>query len=133
MFDRKLIVLTAMLSAAWTSVAQTAHPVDPAPAYEVTTVKLWNGSGFAVPLGVYIKGAFGILPNVTGRVIGPDWVNSTRYVIQGKPPDSIRDAMQTMTPGSPNGTETYSAPIRKAGETRPERDPCGAPSGSPRN
>jgi uncharacterized protein (TIGR03435 family) len=50
-----------------------------------------------MPLRVYIQGAFGISPNIIGRVIGPDWINSTRYVIQAKPPESIRDAMQTMT------------------------------------
>ena len=50
-----------------------------------------------MPLRVYIQGAFGIPPNIIGRVIGPDWINNTRYAIQAKPPDSIRDAMQTMT------------------------------------
>src|ERR1017187_10139433 len=35
--------------------------------------------------------------NMMGWVIGPDWIDSTRYVIQGKPPDSLRDAMKTMT------------------------------------
>jgi bla regulator protein BlaR1 len=32
-----------------------------------------------------------------GWVFGPDWINTTKYVIHGKPPDSIRDAMQSMT------------------------------------
>lgn len=68
------------------------------PAYEVATIKPWDGKGFAImPLRVYIQQAFGISPNIIGRVIGPDWINSTRYVIQAKPPESIRDAMQTMT------------------------------------
>jgi uncharacterized protein (TIGR03435 family) len=67
------------------------------PAYEVATIKPWDGRGFAMPLRIYIQEAFGIPPNTIGRVIVPDWVNSARYVIQGKPPDSIRDAMQTMT------------------------------------
>jgi len=49
-------------------------------------------------LRVYIQAAFGISPNTIGWVIGPDWINNTRYVIQAKPPDSIRDAMKTMTP-----------------------------------
>src|SRR5437868_5170050 len=52
-----------------------------------------------MPLLVYIQVAFGISPNRTGWVIGPDWLASTKYVIQTKPPDSIRDAMQTMTAG----------------------------------
>ena len=67
------------------------------PAYEVATIKPWDGKGLAIPLRVYIQGAFGIPPNRIGWVIGPDWINGTRYVIQSKPPDSIRDAMQTMT------------------------------------
>jgi uncharacterized protein (TIGR03435 family) len=68
------------------------------PAYEVATIKPWDGKGFEMPpLRFYIQQAFGISPNTVGRVIGPDWINSTRYVIQSKPPDSIRDAMQTMT------------------------------------
>ena len=67
------------------------------PAYEVATIKPAGVNGFAMPLRVYIQNAFGIPANSTGWVIGPDWINSARYVIQGKPPDSIRDAMQTMT------------------------------------
>jgi uncharacterized protein (TIGR03435 family) len=67
------------------------------PAYEVATIKPWDGKGFGMPLRLYIQEAFGISPNVTGSLIGPDWINSTRYVIQGKPPDSVREAMQAMT------------------------------------
>ena len=74
----------------------TAAPEQP-PVYEVTTVKPFDGNGWYPPLRAYIQGAFGIPPNTTGWVIGPDWINSASYVIQGKPPDSIRDAMQTMT------------------------------------
>jgi uncharacterized protein (TIGR03435 family) len=50
-----------------------------------------------MPLRVYIQLAFGIPPNRTGCVLGPDWINNARYVIHAKPPDSIRDAMRTMT------------------------------------
>ena len=39
------------------------------------------------------------------RLIGPEWINKTSYVIQGKAPDSIRDAMQKMTPEE-RGRET---------------------------
>lgn len=67
------------------------------PAYEVATIKPWDGTGFCRPLRVYIQEAFGISPNTTGWVIGPDWISSARYVIHGKPPDAIQDAMQTMT------------------------------------
>jgi bla regulator protein BlaR1 len=74
-----------------------AAPSEKMPAYEVTTIKPAEPNGFRPPLRVYIQRAFGIPPNIVGRVIGPDWINSTNYAIQGKPPDSIRDAMQTMT------------------------------------
>jgi uncharacterized protein (TIGR03435 family) len=74
-----------------------AAPSQQMPAYEVATIKPWDGKGFAMPLRVYIQLAFGIPPNRTGCVIGPDWINSARYVIQAKPPDPIREAMQTMT------------------------------------
>jgi bla regulator protein blaR1 len=67
------------------------------PAYEVATIKPAEGNGYATPLRVYIQSAFGIPVNSIGWVIGPDWINSARYVIQGKPPDSIQKSMQTMT------------------------------------
>lgn len=67
------------------------------PSYEVATIKPAGPNGFAIPLRVYIQAAFGIPVNTTGWVIGPDWINSTKYAIQGKPPDSIEKAMQTMT------------------------------------
>lgn len=80
------------------SLPVTRGPSEQMPAYEVATIKPWDGEGFErPPLRVYIQQAFGISPNLIGRVIGPDWIKSTRYVIQSKPPDSIRDAMQTMT------------------------------------
>jgi uncharacterized protein (TIGR03435 family) len=77
--------------------AQEAKPTEPTPAYEVATIKPWDGNGYGMPLRVYIQSAFGLPVNSTGWVIGPEWVNSTRYVIKSKPPDSIRDAMKTMT------------------------------------
>jgi uncharacterized protein (TIGR03435 family) len=74
-----------------------ATPLVQMPAYEVATIKPWDGTGWGTPLRVYIQEAFGIPPNTTGWVIGPAWISSAKYVIQGKPPDAIRDAMQTMT------------------------------------
>ncbi|HEV2710114.1 MAG TPA: TIGR03435 family protein [Edaphobacter sp.] len=68
------------------------------PAYEVATIKPPGPNDYAVPLRIEIQDAFGIPPNSTGWVIGPDWINSARYVIHGQPPDSIRVAMQTMSP-----------------------------------
>jgi uncharacterized protein (TIGR03435 family) len=67
------------------------------PAYEVATIKPPGPNGFAMPLRAYIQGAFGIPVYSVGWVIGPDWINSAKYVIHGKPPDSIEKAMQTMT------------------------------------
>jgi len=75
-----------------------AAPSEQMPAYEVATVKPWDGKGYGPSLRSYIQRAFGIPPNISGSIIGPDWINSTRYVIQGKAPDSIRDAMKTMSP-----------------------------------
>jgi bla regulator protein BlaR1 len=75
-----------------------ATPSDQMPAYEVATIKPWDGKGFAIPLRFYIDEAFGIPPNITARVIGPDWINNMRFVIKSKAPDAIRDAMQAMSP-----------------------------------
>ena len=74
-----------------------ASPSEQRPAYEVATIKPWDGNGFAMPLRTYIQRAFGISPNVAGRVIGPDWINTAKYVIQAKPPEAIAIAMQKMT------------------------------------
>ncbi len=67
------------------------------PSFEVASIKPWDGTGFGIRLLVYIETAFGVPANSNGLVIGPDWINNARYVIQTKPSDSIRDAMQKMT------------------------------------
>ena len=72
------------------------------PAYEVATIKPVEPNGYASSLRIYIQGAFGIPVNSAGWVIGPEWISSARYVIQGKPPDSIRDAMRTMSSAERN-------------------------------
>jgi bla regulator protein BlaR1 len=72
-------------------------PLQQAPAYEVTTIKPPGPNDYAMPLRQYIQDAFGLPGNATGLVFGPDWINSATYVIHGKPPDSIRDAMQAMS------------------------------------
>ena len=84
--------------------SQAQPPATPAvmtsqqvPAYEVATIKPAGANEYAPPLRVFIQGAFGIPRNSIGWVIGPDWINSTRYVIHGKPSDSVQMAMQTMT------------------------------------
>ena len=78
--------------------SSTSPPLQQAPAYEVTTIKPPGPSDYAMPLRQYIQIAFGLPGNATGLVFGPDWINSATYVIRGKPPDSIRDAMKTMSP-----------------------------------
>jgi len=75
----------------------TASFSQQTPAYEVATIKPPGPNDFGLPLRVYIQHAFGIPANSTGWVFGPDWINSATYVIHGKPPDAIREAMQTMT------------------------------------
>jgi uncharacterized protein (TIGR03435 family) len=75
----------------------TAASPQQTPAYEVATIKPSDGKGFAMPLRAYIQMAFGIPPARIGWVIGPAWINRAKYVIQAKPPDSIRDAMRSMT------------------------------------
>ena len=67
-----------------------AAPSQQMAAYEVATIKPWDGTGFATPLRIYIQRAFGLSPNIVGSVVGPDWINSKRYVIEGKPPDSSK-------------------------------------------
>jgi uncharacterized protein (TIGR03435 family) len=76
----------------------TASPPQQMPAYEVATIKPPGANDYAMPLRQYIQIAFGIPGNSTGWVFGPDWINTAKYAIHGKPPDSIRDAMKTMTP-----------------------------------
>ncbi len=85
------------------SISPVATPTDVTapsgqmPAYDVATVKPWGGQGYGPTLRFYVQQAFGISPNIAGRVIGPDWINTARFVIQGKPPESIATAMQSMT------------------------------------
>jgi hypothetical protein len=55
------------------------------PVYDMATIKPAGVNEYASPLRVYIQGAFGIPVNSIGWVVGPDWINSTKYVIRGKP------------------------------------------------
>lgn len=98
-----LIASTGPLALSQTnSVPPSATPPVTAPqqtpAYEVATIKPPGPNDYAMPLRQYIQIAFGIPGNSTGWVFGPDWINSAKYAIHGKPPDAIRDAMKTMTP-----------------------------------
>lgn len=82
----------------------TTPSAQPTPAYEVATIKPPQENEYGPLLRVYIQSAFGIPVNSVGWVIGPDWINNARYVIQAKPPESIRDAMQTMSPAERSKT-----------------------------
>jgi uncharacterized protein (TIGR03435 family) len=98
---RTVLLLTAALAIPSTyaqAPAVTVEPSEQIPAYEVASIRPWNGEGFGIPLRGYIQNAFGIPGNSIGWVIGPEWINSAKYVIRAKPPDSIRDAMQKMSP-----------------------------------
>jgi len=77
-----------------------ATPVTSAqqkPAYDVATIKPAEPNGYAMSLRVYIQSAYGIPVNSNGWVIGPDWIDSARYVIRGKPTESMQKDMQTMS------------------------------------
>src|ERR1700733_2766642 len=91
LFTCTLIAMSARFVPCQTS--STPPPVTPpimapsraqTPAYEVATIKPAGANEYAAPLRVFIQGAFGIPVNSIGWVIGPDWINSTRYVIHGK-------------------------------------------------
>lgn len=69
------------------------------PAYDVATIKPPGPNEFGLPLRIYIQTAFDIPGNSTGWVIGPDWINTTKYVIRGKPPEYMQQAMQGMSNG----------------------------------
>jgi uncharacterized protein (TIGR03435 family) len=78
--------------------AQVLHTTEQPPSYEVATIKPWDGTGFARPLRAYIAQAFNLNSNSVTQLIGPDWINKKSYVIRGKVPDSLQDAMQKMAP-----------------------------------
>jgi bla regulator protein BlaR1 len=78
--------------------SQVLHATGPLPSYEVATIKPWDGMGFARPLRAYIAQAFNLNSSSVSRLIGPDWINKKSYVIRGKVPDSLQDAMQKMAP-----------------------------------
>jgi uncharacterized protein (TIGR03435 family) len=66
------------------------------PSYEVATIKPAK-DGQGPTLGAMILGAFGMPAHSTQRLIGPEWIGKATYDIQGKVPDSLREAMSKMT------------------------------------
>ncbi len=88
------------------------HPAGPLPSYEVATIKPASPGmprGMAVHITATLRGyiamAYGVqmppnaAPGCAGCLVtgGPAWVDQDRYDIEGKPPDSLRDAMQKMS------------------------------------
>jgi uncharacterized protein (TIGR03435 family) len=67
------------------------------PSYEVATIKPAKENGYGFTLGMYILAAFGMPALSTQRLIGPEWIGKASYDIQGKVPDSLREAMSKMT------------------------------------
>jgi bla regulator protein blaR1 len=102
-----LLLLTSSVSAPITAMgtvrmasahAQILHAPAPLPSYEVATIKPWDGTGYGLPLRNYIASAFGLNPSAVTRLIGPDWINRKSFVIRGKVPDSVQEAMKKMPP-----------------------------------
>ncbi len=76
------------------------HVSEPMPSYEVATVKKSDSnSRNSTTVLRYIQAAFNIPHSSEMRVVGgPAWMATDTYVIQGKIPDAVRDAMQKMNP-----------------------------------
>jgi uncharacterized protein (TIGR03435 family) len=116
---RKLLLpsLACLLLAApaRAQVVELYHPAAPLAAYEVASIKPADpnaapspvpmpsgatmmrrlGPGSGQTIKNFILSAYGALP---AQVIGgPTWLTSDPYVINGKVPDDLRDAMQKMT------------------------------------
>jgi bla regulator protein blaR1 len=64
--------------------------------YEVATIKPAK-DGQGPTLEAYILIAFRMPAVATQRLIGPEWIGKATYDIQGKVPDSLREAMNKMT------------------------------------
>jgi uncharacterized protein (TIGR03435 family) len=76
------------------------HPAGPLPSYEVATIKPAPPSGARgrTTIEDYILDAYGTPSFSKSQVAGgPAWLTTDNYVIQGKVPDELRDAMQKMT------------------------------------
>jgi uncharacterized protein (TIGR03435 family) len=84
-----------------TAPCQTGPPSPPAdrqpPSYEVATIKPSNPAESGSPLRMYIMAAFGMQPQSTQQLIGPEWIDKKWYDIEGKVPESLQEAMNKMT------------------------------------
>jgi uncharacterized protein (TIGR03435 family) len=84
---------------------QIIHETGPLPSYEVATIKPVDESAapqsglMGITIKDYILNSYGISTLAQYRIEGgPDWIGKDRYVINGKIPDDLRDAMRKMTP-----------------------------------
>jgi bla regulator protein blaR1 len=114
--SRKLLLGVAGLSAVATPLAlgllqiiplygQMIHATGPLPSYEVATIKRANESAAPLPghmqvtIKNYILNSYGISSLAQYQIEGgPEWISKDLYVIDGKIPDELREAMQKMTP-----------------------------------
>ena len=111
---RKLLLCTAGLMAVAAPVAlglahmiplygQMVHATGPMPSYEVATIKPVDESAARQPgqttIKNYILNSYGISSLAQYQIEGgPAWIGKDLYVIDGKVPDDLRDAIQKMTP-----------------------------------
>jgi uncharacterized protein (TIGR03435 family) len=99
--NRAIKLISIVLGSCQLALCQSGPPAHQAaqqpPSYEVATIKPANENGFAFTLRMYILVAFGMHPRSSQRLIGPDWIDKKSYDIEGKVPDSLRDAMSKMT------------------------------------
>jgi bla regulator protein BlaR1 len=84
---------------------QMVHATGPLPSYEVATIKRVDESAAPQPgqmrisIKNYILNSYGISSLAEYQIEGgPEWIGKDLYVIDGKIPDDLRDAMQKMTP-----------------------------------
>jgi bla regulator protein BlaR1 len=115
-FARKFILAAFALTAISAPIAfgvvrmiplygQMIHATGPLPSYEVATIKPVDE--FAAPqagqmrttIKDYILNSYGMSSLAQYQIEGgPAWISKDLYVIDGKVPDNLRDAMQKMTP-----------------------------------
>jgi uncharacterized protein (TIGR03435 family) len=102
-----IVVACALLALA--APAQTVtvfHPAGPLPSYDVATIKPPDPS--KPYMGITVRQYIAVAYNSgTGSITtdgppppqtigGPEWIDKDRYVITGKPPEELRQAMQSM-------------------------------------
>jgi bla regulator protein BlaR1 len=109
MFDLRRILLSEVVllivcSPIRAQVVEVFHPTGPMPSFEVATIKKADSGGGprnGRTIKSYIRTAYavGLVPLSEVQIVGgPAWIDKGKYVINGKEPDELRDAMQKMKP-----------------------------------